>query len=79
VLNVSHSHRAVFPRRQDLTDALMNEAMPRAGFLATPAENEIKLNQPSLQIRAVVLFKRGNLAWETNTVPANRFTELIEP
>jgi hypothetical protein len=79
ILNVSHRHRTAFPRRQDLTDALMNEAVPRGDFLATPAQDEIKLNQPSLEIRAVVFFKCGHLTWETNTVPTDRFAELIEP
>ena len=79
MLNVSHGDRPAFPRRQDLTDVLINEAVRRRDFLATPAQDEIKLNQPSLQIRAVVLFKGGYLTWETNAVPAYRFAELIKP
>jgi hypothetical protein len=79
VLNIPHGHRTAFPRRQDLTDALMYEAVPRSNFLATPAQDEIELNQPSLKIRAVVLFECRYLTWETNAVPAYRFAELIEP
>jgi hypothetical protein len=78
-LNVSHRHSAAFPRSQDLANTLVDEAVPCRNSLATPAQNEVQLNQPPLKVRAVVSLERWHLAWETHSISAYRFAELIDP
>ena len=79
LLNVSHLHCAPFPCRQDLPDALVNEAMPAGDAFTIPPKYEIELNQLPLQIRPVMFLKSRHLTWETDTVATYRLAELIDP
>src|SRR5579871_1637019 len=78
VLDVAHGYRAALPCRENLSHALMNQAVPLRHLLATPTQHEIQLNQSSLQIGTVVAFKRRYLAREADSISADRLPQLID-
>jgi hypothetical protein len=79
VLDVSHFHGASFPGAQNLADPLTKHSIARCNRCATPTKNEIKLDNPTLQIWTIMPFEHRYLARECDQIIANCYAQLIRP
>jgi hypothetical protein len=62
-----------------LADPLTKHSVARCNRCATPTKNEIKLDNPSLQIGTIVPFEHRYLARECDQVISNCYAQLIRP
>lgn len=79
VLDVTHFYGASFPGTQNLADPLTKHSVARCNRCATPTKNEIKLDNPTLQIWTIMPFEHRYLARECDQVISNCYAQLIRP